>query len=241
MSDSYSDEECSALSGSVDWMDGVVGRARVVFLRKVLAIFSSQVVVCGLMLCLTFRFPSLSLFMDSHPLLIPISVVCLLLTLYSLVCCVRLQRRFPVNYLLLSLFTLSEAYLISSLARTSSPLPVLSAALLSLIGTLSLTLSTCLCESDFSASTASLALGLSLCLTLLLLFFFSPVTPLTLSLSALGVFLFGMYLVIDLQLIFGPSRHPYTPEDSIMAALNLYLDGINLFLDLLGGLTNTKP
>jgi len=57
-------------------------------------------------------------------------------------------------------------------------------------------------------------------------------------LCALGVLLFGMYLVIDTQLIIGQGRHSLGIDDYVLGALILYIDIIMIFvylLQLLGG------
>ena len=52
--------------------------------------------------------------------------------------------------------------------------------------------------------------------------------------ASLGAFIFSMYIVYDTQLMMG-GKHKYSvsPEEYIFAALNLYLDIINLFLFIL--------
>ena len=52
--------------------------------------------------------------------------------------------------------------------------------------------------------------------------------------ASLGALLFSVYLVVDTQMMMG-GKHKYTisPEEYIFAALNLYLDVINLFLYIL--------
>jgi len=52
--------------------------------------------------------------------------------------------------------------------------------------------------------------------------------------ASLGAGIFAMYLVFDTQIMMG-GKHKYSisPEDYIMAALNLYVDIINLFLMIL--------
>lgn len=56
--------------------------------------------------------------------------------------------------------------------------------------------------------------------------------------SALGTLLFSMYLVMDVQMMVGGRYHyEIDPEEYIFAALNIYVDIINLFifiLDLIG-------
>ncbi|XP_034876439.1 protein lifeguard 2-like [Mirounga leonina] len=53
--------------------------------------------------------------------------------------------------------------------------------------------------------------------------------------AGLGTIIFSLYLVMDVQLMVG-GRHHHSdlhPEEYIFAALNIYLDIINLFLFIL--------
>merc|ERR1719348_1558950 len=52
--------------------------------------------------------------------------------------------------------------------------------------------------------------------------------------SSCGAFLFSLYIIYDTQMMMG-GKHKYSvsPEEYIFAALNLYLDIINLFLFIL--------
>lgn len=56
----------------------------------------------------------------------------------------------------------------------------------------------------------------------------------TLVYASLGALIFSIYLVYDTQLMMG-GKHKYSisPEEYIFAALNLYLDIINIFLFIL--------
>lgn len=49
----------------------------------------------------------------------------------------------------------------------------------------------------------------------------------------IGVVLFGLYLVIDTQLVCGGKRHNLNSEDYILGAIILYLDILNIFLYIL--------
>ncbi|XP_036184122.1 protein lifeguard 1-like isoform X2 [Myotis myotis] len=52
--------------------------------------------------------------------------------------------------------------------------------------------------------------------------------------AALGTVLFSFYLVMDVQLLMGGSHHvQLDPEEYVFAALNIYLDIINLFIFIL--------
>lgn len=65
--------------------------------------------------------------------------------------------------------------------------------------------------------------------------FFAPVPHgIRLVYACLGVLLFSFFIVYDTQLIVGGAhKHAFDIDDYCFAALNLYLDIINLFLFLL--------
>ena len=48
-----------------------------------------------------------------------------------------------------------------------------------------------------------------------------------------GLVLFSIYLIYDIQLIVGNKSHQFGEDDYILAALNLYLDIISLFIRIL--------
>ena len=52
--------------------------------------------------------------------------------------------------------------------------------------------------------------------------------------GALGALIFSLFIIYDTQLMLG-GKHKYSihPEEFVFAALNLYIDIINLFLYLL--------
>lgn len=48
-----------------------------------------------------------------------------------------------------------------------------------------------------------------------------------------GAVVFSMYIIYDLQMIMGDRKLNISPEEYIFAALNLYVDIIRIFLELL--------
>jgi len=65
----------------------------------------------------------------------------------------------------------------------------------------------------------------------ILLFFNVPI--LIVIFNAIGIILFGIYLVYDTQLILGNKSANFSIDDYMVASLSLYIDIINIFLDLL--------
>lgn len=51
--------------------------------------------------------------------------------------------------------------------------------------------------------------------------------------SCLSALLFSVYLVFDTQLVIGKGQNSYTLDDAYLAAIQLYIDVIELFLNLL--------
>jgi len=79
---------------------------------------------------------------------------------------------------------------------------------------------------------------LFVCVIVLLIFgivaMFIPGKTVKMVYASLGALLFCCYLVFDTQMMMG-GKHKYSisPEEYIFAALNLYLDIINIFLYIL--------
>lgn len=100
---------------------------------------------------------------------------------------------------------------------------------------LSLTLFAFQTKIDFTGCGVYLFIGL-ICLMLFgIILMFIPSNDYTHKICAgLGVTLFAFYLVYDTQLMLGGShKYSISPEEYIFAALNLYLDIINLFIYVL--------
>ena len=51
--------------------------------------------------------------------------------------------------------------------------------------------------------------------------------------SCLSAFLFAIYLVFDTQVVLGRAQYSYTLDDAYLAAIQLYLDIVELFLNIL--------
>lgn len=60
--------------------------------------------------------------------------------------------------------------------------------------------------------------------------------------SVIGAFIFSIFIVVDTQLMIGGKHkiYKFTEDDYVFAALNLYLDVVNLFLYMLNILSNNQ-
>jgi FtsH-binding integral membrane protein len=87
---------------------------------------------------------------------------------------------------------------------------------------------------DFTVMGGALFVALIILIIFGIVAIFIPGKTMTLIYASLGALLFSLYLIYDTQLMMG-GKHKYSisPEEYIFAALNLYLDIVNIFLYIL--------
>ncbi|PIK54352.1 hypothetical protein BSL78_08728 [Apostichopus japonicus] len=149
-------------------------------------------------------------------------------------CIAGFEENSPINIICLMLFTIAEGVLLGITCSTYEAQTVLIAAGACAGIVLILTLFAFQTKIDFTMMS-----GLALVLVTVLFFFglFAIIfrnDVLDVVYCSLGVGVFSLYIVIDTQLMLG-GKHQYeiNEEEYVFAALNLYLDIINLFLFLL--------
>ncbi|NXB94513.1 LFG4 protein, partial [Vidua chalybeata] len=200
---------------------------RMAFLRKVYSILSVQVLLTTVTSAIFLYSTGLQAFVHERPALLLISAfgslaVIVALTLY--------RHQHPVNlYLLFGFSSLIDRLLFLFIVSFYDVSIVLQAFILTTAVFLGLTAYTLQSKRDFSKFGA----GLFACLWILIfssflrLFFYSETIELVFA--AAGALLFCGFIIYDTHLL----MHKLSPEEYILAAINLYLDIINLFLHLL--------
>jgi hypothetical protein len=156
-------------------------------------------------------------------------------------CCQTAARTFPTNFILLASFTVLEAILIGFVTRFYETESVVLALGITVGVFLGLTAYACLTKTDFTGLGPYLfAVLIALCcfgifLTLGQWLFGLNMPFLHKVYAAIGALLFSVYIVYDTQMIVGGrhKKHEFGVDEYIFAALNLYLDIVNLFLFLL--------
>ncbi|NWW01874.1 LFG4 protein, partial [Oreocharis arfaki] len=200
---------------------------RMAFLRKVYSILSVQVLLTTVTSAIFLYSTGVQAFVHERPALLLISgfgslAVIVALTLY--------RHQHPVNlYLLFGFCSLIDRLLFLFVVSFYDVSIVLQAFILTTAVFLGLTAYTLQSKRDFSKFGA----GLFACLWILIfsgflrLFFYSETIELVFA--AAGSLLFCGFIIYDTHLL----MHKLSPEEYILAAINLYLDIINLFLHLL--------
>ncbi|KPJ10125.1 Glutamate [NMDA] receptor-associated protein 1 [Papilio machaon] len=150
-------------------------------------------------------------------------------------CCGNVRRQAPMNFIFLGIFTVAESFLLGVTSSMYDGTAVMMAVGITAAICLTLTLFAMQTKYDFTAMG-----GILLCATVVLLLFgliamFLPGNRIvTLVYASLGALLFSVYLVYDTQLMMGGThKYSISPEEYVFAALNLYLDVINIFVYIL--------
>ena len=153
-------------------------------------------------------------------------------TLCALVCC-GFDQKVPTNYILLTIFTACEGFLVGIICLRYDFHTVVEAVLLTASVCVAITVYAMTTKTDFTVFGPLLFIVLFVFATASLLGALFGFTN-NLFFSAIGVFIFSFYLLIDTQMIIGGKRRYKMSEDSyILAAMALYLDIINIFIYIL--------
>jgi len=149
-------------------------------------------------------------------------------------CCPSVRRKTPHNFICLFVFTVAEGWLVGCAAATYQASDVMIAVGATLAVTLGLTIFAFQTKWDFTM------MGGALYVTLIVLIFFGIIAAITQNeimnkvYACGGALLFSLYIVYDTQILIGGNhKFSISPEEYVFAALNIYLDVINLFLYLL--------
>ena len=158
----------------------------------------------------------------------------------ALLCCMKVARKSPSNYIMLTIFTLCWTFMIGYICALYDATTVLTAALMTAVLTISLSIYAVTTDRDFTTLCGPfVCLGLliviciSICMSLLSFLVFTYTDTYIPFAAGFGVIVYGLFLLIDTQLVCGGGRYELSIDDYIVGALILYLDIIMIFLELL--------
>lgn len=215
---------------------------RMGFIRKVYGILSTQLVLTfGFILLGQVPAVKSALFSnaDTSVIFFWIALVLSFVTLIPLACVRAIGRTVPINYILLFIFTLCESYMLMLCCATYNANVVIAAAALTAAVTVALTIYAFTTKTDFTWLGGMLFAGICILIVTGLLFCFLGTSNfLYILYCAAGVFIYSIYLIYDTQLISGKFENEFEIDDYVIAAVNVYLDIINLFLYILSILGN---
>eukprot|EP00357_Protocruzia_adherens_P013751 CAMPEP_0115017768 /NCGR_PEP_ID=MMETSP0216-20121206/28337_1 /TAXON_ID=223996 /ORGANISM="Protocruzia adherens, Strain Boccale" /LENGTH=236 /DNA_ID=CAMNT_0002388695 /DNA_START=44 /DNA_END=754 /DNA_ORIENTATION=- len=204
------------------------------FIRKVYGILAAQLTFTTAFCAWATLSEAVQQFMLENFALFICSCVLAIVICFALSCCPQNGRIVPRNYILLGLFTLCESYMVGALCAMTDPTIVLTAAVLTVGVTVALTLYACFTKTDF---TVLGGMTWILCMVMLMfgiMLFFMHSSLLNTIYCVLGVLLYGLFLIIDTQLIVGGQKtYRLGYDDYILGAMMLYIDIIGMFVYIL--------
>jgi FtsH-binding integral membrane protein len=202
---------------------------RLGFIRKVYGILATQLTLTAV----TCAFPMFNMeaaqFFNKPALLIT-CMISTIVIVCGLVCVKKLARAVPINYILMTIFTLSEAILVGAICSRYDPLSVFTAASMTGILVCGLTVYAMTTKTDFSFM-YSFGISLLLCLISMVMFIIAFTFQMRILYCTFGVMLFSLYLIIDTQMIV--SNYGLSTDDYILGAIIIYMDIIQIFLYIL--------
>ncbi|XP_066141408.1 protein lifeguard 4-like [Euwallacea fornicatus] len=199
---------------------------RLAFLRKVYGLLSMQIFFTVIIAGIFMFTPPIKGFVQTNDWMMIVSFFASIILLIPL----HIKRKeSPANFILLTLFTVVQAYTIGVIVTFYSKAIVLEALVLTLLVLGGLTLYTFQTKYDFSAMHSALFAGLIILIIggILQIFIQSPIFELLIGFG--GTLLFCLFIIYDTKMI----METLSPEEYILATINLYMDIINLFLYIL--------
>jgi len=216
------------------------------FVRKVYGILSVQLVVTVCVAApLALHAKEMA---KSNPTLVQHlmlgSAVLSIATICAMSCCQNLTRSFPTNYILLGIFTVTESVMVGFVCAAYPMKLVLGCFVLTAFIFIGLSIYAWTTKTDFTgfgpylfgALLTAIIIGFGLSM-------FGAGDLAHKALAGLMVLIFVFYIIYDTQLMLGCYKghsQEMDVDDYVFAALNLYLDILNLFLYLLQMLGDNK-
>ncbi|CAG8526428.1 8779_t:CDS:2 [Paraglomus occultum] len=200
---------------------------RMAFVRKVYSILAVQLFLTMIMGAVFMYNESAKNWVQSNNWAVWVSLISTFVLLFALI---WKRRSYPANYILLGLFTFAEAYSIGVTVTFYSQVLVLQALIITFSIFVALTLFTLQTQWDFSGMFPFLYGALWLVVILGFVQIFIPFNKTFDLILATGIaIVFCGYIIFDTYNL----MHRLSPEEYVMAAVELYLDIINLFLAIL--------
>ena len=209
-------------------------------MRKTYFILSAQLMLTfGFVVIMKLSTPVNDAIMDAWYLFLPCMIVQLVIWC-TLLCCIKVARKTPGNYILLGLFTLCWTFILGYICSFYDTQDVAVAMCMTAIVTVTLSAYACFTTTDFTKMCGPflcwgllLVICVQMILSIICMLVFEYTDTYIPFVEGFCVILYGLYLLIDTQLIVGGGRYKLTIDDYIIGAIIIYMDIIMIFLYLL--------
>ncbi|TDG50679.1 hypothetical protein AWZ03_002983 [Drosophila navojoa] len=204
------------------------------FIRKVYIILMGQLLVTFGAVALFVFHSGTRMFVARNQWLFWVALAVLIVTMLCMACCESVRRQTPTNFIFLAIFTVAQSFLLGVSASRYGPTEVLMAVGITAAVCLALTLFAMQTKVDFTMMGGILLACMVVFMIFGIVAIFFKGKIITLVYASFGALLFSVYLIYDTQLMMGGDhKYSISPEEYIFAALNLYLDVVNIFIYIL--------
>ncbi|CAK9303756.1 unnamed protein product [Gordionus sp. m RMFG-2023] len=204
------------------------------FIRKVYALLLAQLIVTCIFITIFLYVPEVKLASRQYPGIYIAALVGTFVLIIALTCFEGLRRKWPLNIIMLGVFTLFEGWLLGSISSYYGKDEVLMAVGITTIIVFSLSIFAFQTKWDMTGCHMFMFVALIILLIFGILCIFIRNRILSIVYSSLGALIFSAYIIFDTQMMMGgDKKYSLSPEEYIFAALTLYLDIVNLFLYIL--------
>lgn len=199
------------------------------FLLSILSTFGS---------CLAFKYTSGSknfVKSETGQALTVISFVSTLITVFITICCDNLLRKSPIKYIIYTLFTFGISWSVGVSAIYIKSNILIAAILITTGTTTTLTLYSLITTSDFTGHTEYYIVCFVAMILTGTINLFLQNSVLQLLITGFGCLLFSCMIIYDVQMIVAQKhiKYKFSLDDSVLAAISLYIDTVNLFIYIL--------
>ena len=230
--------EYDPLTQGLEYSD-LVRQDRMGFIRKVLGILCVQLAFTAAFCVLVWYGPGVQEWMLENLWLFYVLLVFPLFVIVAFLCFRNTAKKVPYNYILLFLFTLAESYTLGLFVSLFDGELVVIGVSLTVVITGALSAYAVFTKHDFTTWIGGVIVA-SIALIFLAIFVaVSQSRIVGLIFCTIAIMIFGMYIVIDAQMLVGGKRWELSSDDYILGAIALYIDIIGLFIYIMSFLRRT--
>ena len=205
---------------------------RKIFVTKVYSILAIQFTITIFFVSLSFYSEKFQNFVKNYKSVYFLSTILSLITYIYPLFYTKFLKSFPLNYVYLLLFTISSDLVLCRLIIKYKPTTIFIALCLSIITIITLSIYAYYSKTDFTILGGNFFVTLNLfmissCLRILFGIEYSK-----LIINGCCLIVFSTYIIYDTQLILGNQREKFNNNDCVLAAMCLYIDIINLFIEM---------
>ena len=205
------------------------------FIFKVYLHIFFELIICLTMIIFSFKIESFHYFIISKKIVFYIMSIIALITFINPFFFDYLLKKWPYNYLYLFIFVISVSYIICTIVSSFNPNLIKISGILLIFESIGLLVYSYINKSDeidiYYGSSYML-----LCLLFLgsIVYFFDKINIYKLFLIIVFIWIFGIFLIYDMNLIFEEKRRAFEENDYALATMFIYIDIIQTIFELIG-------